>query len=98
MTLVKIVHINIFSEDNSDENSNTINENGNNEVMVTTMVIVYINVLVKVIMMMIKVIMMMIKVIVIVKMMIKVIVIVKIVYTNMLVRLVSITPGHVKLD
>lgn len=88
MTLVKIVHINIFSEDNSDENSNTINENGNNEVMVTTMVIVYINVLVKVIMM--------IKVIVIV--MIKVIVIVKIVYSNMLVRLVSITPGHVKLD
>ena len=78
MTLVKIVHINIFSEDNSDENSNTINENGNNEVMVTTMVIVYINVLVKVIMMikvivivMIKVIMMMIKVIM---MMIKVIV------------------------
>ena len=58
MTLMKIVHINIFSEDNSDENSNTINENGNtinengnNEVMVTTMVIVYINVLVKVIMM-----------------------------------------------
>jgi hypothetical protein len=48
---MKIVHINIFSEDNSDENSNTINENGNNEVMVTTMVIVYINVLVKVIMM-----------------------------------------------
>lgn len=88
MTLMKIVHINIFSEDNSDENSNTINENGNNEVMVTTMAIVYINVLVKVIMM--------IKVIVIV--MIKVIVIVKIVYTNMLVRLVSITPGHVKLD
>lgn len=44
MTLMKIVHINIFSEDNSDENSNTINENGNNEVMVTTMVIVYINV------------------------------------------------------
>lgn len=80
MTLMKIVHINIFSEYNSDENSNTINENGNNEVMVTTMVIVYINVLVKVIMM------------------IKVIVIVKIVYTNMLVRLVSITPGHVKLD
>lgn len=34
MTLMKIVHINIFSEDNSDENSNTINENGNNEVMV----------------------------------------------------------------
>ena len=80
MTLMKIVYINVFSEDNSDENSNTINENGNNEVMVTTMVIVYINVLVKVIMM------------------IKVIVIVKIVYTNMLVRLVSITPGHVKLD
>lgn len=26
MTLMKIVHINIFSEDNSDENSNTINE------------------------------------------------------------------------
>lgn len=72
MTLMKIVYINIFSEDNSDENSNTINENGNNEIMVTTMVIVYINVLVKVIMM--------IKVIVIV--MIKVIVIVKIVYTN----------------
>ena len=88
MTLMKIVHINIFSEDNSDENSNTINENGNNEVMVTTMAIVYINVLVKVIVM--------IKVIVIV--MIKVIVIVKIVYINMLVRLVSITPGHVKLD
>lgn len=80
MTLMKIVHINIFSEDNSDENSNTINENGNNEVMVTTMVIVYINVLVKVIMM------------------IKVIVIVKIVYTNMLVRIVSIIPGYVKLD
>lgn len=96
MTLMKIVHINIFSEDNSDENSNTINENGNNEVMVTTMVIVYINVLVKVIMMVIVI--MMIKVIVIVKMMVIVIVIVKIVYTNMLVRLVSITPGHVKLD
>lgn len=80
MTLMKIVHINIFNEDNSDENSNTINENGNNEVMVTTMVIVYINVLVKVIMM------------------IKVIVIVKIVYTNMLVRIVSIIPGYVKLD
>lgn len=87
MTLMKIVHINIFSEDNSDENSNTINENGNNEVMVTTMVIVYINVLVKVIMM--------IKVIVMVRI---VIVMVRIVYINMLVRLVSITPGHVKLD
>jgi hypothetical protein len=84
---MKIVHINIFSEDNSDENSNTINENGNNEVMVTTMVIVYINVLVKVIMM--------IKVIVMVRI---VIVMVRIVYINMLVRLVSITPGHVKLD
>ena len=67
MTLMKIVHINIFSEDNSDENSNTINENGNNEVMVTTMVIVYINVLVKVIMM-IKVIVMIKVVIVKVKM------------------------------
>ena len=72
MTLMKIVHINIFSEDNSDENSNTINENGNNEVMVTTMVIVYINVLVKVIMMV------MVMVIVIVKIMVIVIVIVKI--------------------
>lgn len=51
MTLVKIVHINIFSEDNSDENGNTINENGNNEVMVIMMVIVCINVLVKVVMM-----------------------------------------------
>mgnify|MGYP001037693661 CR=1 FL=1 len=67
--------------------------------MVTTMVIVYINVLVKVIGM--------IKVIEIVKMMIKVIRMVRIVYSNviviivcsnMLVRLVSITPGHVKLD
>lgn len=28
MTLMKIVHINIFSDGDSDENGNTINENG----------------------------------------------------------------------
>lgn len=48
------------------------------------MVIIYANALVKMVMMII--------------IMIKVIVILKIVYINILVRLVSITPGHVKLD